>query len=86
MLGQVTGLLRWKSNQANPLRSLAILSAAALYRRPSVTHTAPTAHAHNELFERKRRRTQALQLFPDTELLSGSFQQCEHGGTTDLTF
>lgn len=51
-LGQVTGLLRWKSNQANPLRSLTILSAGALHRRPSATHTAHATHTYNELFER----------------------------------
>lgn len=41
-LGQVTGLLRRKSNQANPPRSLAIFSATAQHRQPSVTHTART--------------------------------------------
>lgn len=51
-LGQVTGLLQWKSNQANPLRSLTILSAAALHCIPSATHTAHATHAYNELFDR----------------------------------
>ncbi|KAL7388589.1 hypothetical protein ABVT39_016977 [Epinephelus coioides] len=51
MLSQVTGLLQRKSNQANPLRSLTILSAAAVHHQPSVTHTAHATHTYNELFD-----------------------------------
>lgn len=36
---QVMGLLRRKSNKANPLQSLAILSAVARHQQPSVTNT-----------------------------------------------
>lgn len=49
MLSQVTGLLQRKSNQANPLRSHTILSAAVVHRQPSVTHTALATHTDNEL-------------------------------------
>lgn len=52
LLGQVTGLLQRKSNQANPQRSLTILSVAALLRQPSVTHTAHATRTYNELFDR----------------------------------
>lgn len=44
LLGQVTGVLQRKSNQANPPRSLTILSAATLYCQPSVTHTPHMPH------------------------------------------
>ncbi len=44
VLGQVTGLLQRKSNQANPVRSLTILSSAARHRRPPVTHTERATH------------------------------------------
>ena len=51
-LSQVTGLLQRKSNQANPPRSLTILSAGAPHRRASVTHTAHATHTYKELFDR----------------------------------
>lgn len=54
MLCQVTSLLQWKSNQANPLRSHSILSAAALHRQPSVTHAANVTHTHSELRDKYR--------------------------------
>lgn len=76
-LCQVIGLPQRKSSQANPLRSLPILSATALHQQPSVTHTAKATHTYNELFQRYRDGHMHISPLLNLGLMSGGLMPQE---------